>query len=147
MQHESRPQVLHLWLRQGSSTKAANLPKGSLTATQTGVCCIWAFKGFTTKARTEQQISSLARSGDKSLTAAFQVQHPTRGDDSNSWAESLYLCWWRSHKIAELFKLSENLGKEICSLSFGWDLQESIWRKRRKNSFCTTMVYICVMFL
>jgi len=37
-----------------------------------------ALQGFTAEARTEQQASSLARSGDSSLTPAFQVQQPAK---------------------------------------------------------------------
>lgn len=66
----------HLNAKPKASAKP--LPKGSFTVIQADVYCIL-YKGF----KTEAKVSTLARSGDKSLTPVFPASNLQTGNNSN----------------------------------------------------------------
>lgn len=101
----SQASQLQLWLRQGNTRKKVHLRNSSATATPTGVCWLWASPVFSTKARTEQQDSCLAKCGEKSLCTACQGQPPIQRGQ-------LHGCtWWC----------------QGCSSSKAWKKKFALW--------------------
>lgn len=133
MQLEPRPQICNRDSGKDTAQKKSISPKAPNSYTNRCLLTVsiprFYYKG---QDRAASQLPDLLRCGDNSLTTASQAQPPTQRGQLHGLADSLYLCWWGAIRLSGLLEL-QNLEKEICSLSFGWDLQESIWRKKREK--------------